>query len=161
MSAGAGGLRVRPARPEDLPGVETIERASFGDPWPRAALRDELRPDGLRLPFVAERGGAVVGYLMAWRAGDELHILNLAVAPAERRAGTGTLLLTAALAAAAEAGLTLATLEVRVGNAPARAFYARHGFAASGLRRRYYRDNGEDALIMSRPLGVGDGPGAA
>ena len=161
MNDAAAGLLVRPGRREDLAAVDRIERASFGDPWPRASLRDELQPDGLRQPLVAERGGDVVGYLMAWRAGNELHILNLAVAPEARRGGAGTALLAAALAAAAEDGLTVATLEVRVGNAPARAFYARHGFAVVGRRARYYSDNGEDALIMSRPLGAGADPSGA
>ncbi len=154
-------LVIRPGREADLPLVERIERDSFGDPWPTAALRDELNQDPLRRPLVAEREGRVIGYLMAWRAGDELHVLNLAVAPDERRRGTGTRLLEAALAAAIADGLRLATLEVRIGNAPARSFYVRHGFVESGRRLRYYRDTGEDALIMTRPLAGGRSPGPA
>jgi len=156
-----GGLALRSPRAADLPDVERIERESFGDPWPRASLREELRSDALRCPLVAEREGRVVGYLMAWRAGDELHVLNLAVAAAERRRGTGSRLLAAALAAAGAAGLGAATLEVRVGNAGARMFYARHDFVESGRRPRYYRDNGEDALILTRPLAGGATPGEA
>jgi ribosomal-protein-alanine N-acetyltransferase len=144
---------VRLACPEDLRAVERIERRSFADPWPGEAIYEELQPDALRFPLVAERAGTAVGYLMAWRCGDELHILNLAVAPEERRRGTGSLLLEAALAAAAESGLTLVTLEVRESNVGARSFYGRHGFDSVGRRSAYYRDNGEDALIMSRPVG--------
>ncbi len=98
MTDAGDGLRVRPARADDLPAVERIENSSFADAWPRPALAEELHPDSLRLPLVAERDGAVVGYLMAWRAGDELHILNLAVDGAERRRGIGERLLAEAIA---------------------------------------------------------------
>lgn len=146
-------LVVRLGRPEDLRAVERIERLSFADPWPGEALYEELQPDRLRLPLVAERAGTLVGYLMAWRAGEELHILNVAVLPEERSRGAGARLLEAALAEAEADGLVLATLEVRQSNHGARRFYARHGFAAVGRRLAYYQNNGEDAVIMSRPLG--------
>ncbi len=152
MTAAGDGLVVRVARATDLPAVERIENGSFGDPWPRPALAEELRPDALRLPLVAERDGAVVGYLMAWRAADELHILNLAVDAAERRRGVGERLLAEAIAEGTARAMALVTLEVRESNEPARRFYARHGFVAMGRRRRYYRDNGEDAIVMTLPL---------
>ncbi|MHB8078967.1 MAG: ribosomal protein S18-alanine N-acetyltransferase [Candidatus Krumholzibacteriia bacterium] len=152
MTLTDGELRVRRARAGDLPAVERIENASFGDPWPRTALAEELHPGALRLPLVAERDGAVVGYLMAWRAADELHILNLAVDAAERCRGVGARLLTAAIAEGTARAMALVTLEVRESNAPARRFYARHGFVARGRRRRYYRDNGEDAIVMTLVL---------
>jgi len=152
MTDAGDGLRVREARADDLPAVERIESASFADAWPREALAEELRPDPLRLPLVAERDGAVVGYLMAWRAADELHILNLAVDAAERRRGVGQRLLAGAIAEGLARAMALVTLEVRESNAPARLFYARHGFVAMGRRRRYYRDNGEDAIIMTLHL---------
>lgn len=152
MNVGLPALSIRTARPEDLRAVERIERRSFVDPWPGEALYDELQADALRLPIVAERAGTVVGYLMAWRCGDELHILNLAVAPEERRHGAGSLLLSSVLDEARGRGMALATLEVRASNAGARAFYVRHGFTAVGRRPAYYRDNGEDAIIMSRPV---------
>ncbi len=152
MNGSAFAVSVRPARPADLRGVERIERRSFADPWPGEALYEELLPDALRLPLVAERAGTIVGYLMSWRCGDELHILNLAVSPEERRRGAGSLLLGAALTEAGARGLSLVTLEVRESNLGARAFYERHGFEAAGRRRGYSRDNGEDAIIMNRPV---------
>lgn len=149
MTDAGDGLRVRLARAEDLPAVERIENGSFADPWPGPALAEELCPDALRLPLVAEHEGEVVGYLMAWRAGDELHILNLAVDGPQRRRGVGERLLTEAIAEGAAREMAVVTLEVRESNEPARRFYARHGFVAMGRRRRYYRDNGEDAIIMT------------
>ncbi len=146
---------VRPARRGDLAAIAAIERVSFQDPWPDAVLLQELRPDRMRAPLVAEAAGEVLGYLMAWRVADELHIINLAVREDGRRRGTGTLLLRASIDGAAAHGVRLATLEVRLGNEGARDFYHRHGFSVRGLRRGYYSDTGEDALIMSRDLPAG------
>ncbi len=164
--AGGGGrdagLCVRAPRKGDLAAVVRIERGSFGDPWPPDSLRAELRPDALRLPLIAEMEGEVVGYLLAWRVAEELHVLNLAVAGQARRRGIATRLLRAACDEARERGQTVVTLEVRPSNAAARAFYRRHGFRETGRRARYYRDTGEDALILSLILEpeTAPGPGA-
>jgi ribosomal-protein-alanine N-acetyltransferase len=147
---GAGaGICVRPPRPEDLGEVISLESASFADPWTDDALAQELAPDRLRLPLIAEAEGKVVGYLMAWKIVDQLHILNIAAAPACRRRGVGSALLKAAADLALEIGLTEITLEVRESNAAAQSFYLGHGFAATGRRPGYYADNGEDAIIMA------------
>lgn len=153
-SAPAHDLVIRPARVTDLAAVEWIENASFGDPWPRRALEAELHQDALRWPLVAEREGKVVGYLMAWRVAGEFHILNLAVSPSARRRGAATRLLGRLLADAAAQGVGLLTLEVRPSNSAARAFYRRHGFVDVGRRTRYYRDTGEDAIVMSLTIPV-------
>lgn len=149
MNRQAGSLRVRPAAPGDLGAVQRIERACFTDPWSRDALFGELLADDMRLPLVAESEGEVCGFLMAWRVSDQLHVLNLAAAPAARRRGVGTALLQEAAREALAADLVEITLEVRAGNQGARAFYRRHGFAETGLRAGYYADNGEDAVIMT------------
>jgi ribosomal-protein-alanine N-acetyltransferase len=143
---------IRPGNPTDLLAVERIERASFDDPWARTALLQELVPSSLRLPLVLELEGEVVGYLMAWRSADELHILNLAVAPERRRQGLAARLLEAALALARRGGLGAVTLEVRPGNAAARRLYRSFGFAEAGCRPNYYADTGEDALILTLNL---------
>ena len=140
---------VRPAAAADLAAVERIERASFSDPWSRQALFGELLADAMRLPLIAELDGEVCGFLMAWRVVDQLHVLNIAIAPGLRRRGVGTALLLAAARRARADGLQEITLEVRAGNRAARRFYRRHGFAETGLRPRYYADNGEDAVIMT------------
>ena len=147
-----GEVRVREAALTDLAAVERIERASFDDPWPTLALLQELAPSRLRLPLAAESEGELVGYLMAWRTPDQLHILNVAVDPDRRRRGIASVLLEAALAVARQEGLREVTLEVRPGNHAALALYRRHGFAAAGLRPGYYADTGEDALVLTRDL---------
>lgn len=147
----AGTPRVRPAGPRDLAAVESIERASFADPWSRDALYGELLADALRLPLAAELDGRVCGFLMAWRVVDQLHVLNVAAAPDARRRGVGTALLREAARRALADGLLELTLEVRASNRGARDFYLRHGFAETGRRPRYYADNGEDAVIMTAP----------
>lgn len=145
-------FQIRSGGPADLAAIAAIERASFGDPWSPAALLQELTPSPLRLPLVAFRGAEVVGYLMAWRSADQLHILNLAVSPAWRRCGVGARLLQAALAEAASCELAEVTLEVRPGNAAALALYGSYGFRSVGVRQGYYADTGEDALILTRAL---------
>lgn len=140
---------IRAGVPGDLAAVARIERASFGDPWSAAALRQELVASPLRLPLVAVDGGLVVGFLMAWRGADQLHILNLAVDPAQRRRKIATGLLEAALAEARRCRLVEVTLEVRPGNEGALRLYRSHGFREAGRRPGYYADTGEDALILT------------
>jgi ribosomal-protein-alanine N-acetyltransferase len=143
---------IREGRDSDLDQVERIEQVSFSDPWPRRALRSELRRDPLRMPLIAARQERVLGYLLAWRIVDQLHVLNLAVAPVARRRGVATALLAAAVVEARERGMREVTLEVRQSNAGAISFYEGAGFAAVGRRQRYYADTGEDALIMTLAL---------
>ena len=143
---------VRLGSPTDLLAVERIEKASFDDPWVRQVLLQELVPSQLRLPLVVEMGGEVVGYLMAWRSADELHILNLAVDPKRRRHGLGAALLRTVLEVAAREGMTAVSLEVRPGNEPALGMYRTFGFELAGVREGYYADSGEDALILTLTL---------
>jgi len=150
------GIELRRTLPGDLPRIARIEAASFSDPWPEDSLLSELRSDRMRRPLSALRDGVVVGYIMSWKVADEWHVINLAVATEERRSGVGTRLLEASLASAVAEGCRTATLEVRIGNVPALAFYERHGFQVIERRPRYYRDTGEDALVLIRRL---DRPG--
>lgn len=145
-------LELRRSLPTDLPSIARIEAACFSDPWPTDSLLTELRTDRMRRPLTALRHGEVVGYLMAWKVAEEWHVINLAVTTGERRSGVGTRLLETSLEAAAAEGCRSATLEVRVSNEPALAFYARHGFRPLERRPRYYSDTGEDALVLFRSL---------
>jgi ribosomal-protein-alanine N-acetyltransferase len=147
------GITVRTPRLEDLPAVVAMENRCFSDPWTQQALEQELLPDRLRLPLVAEVAGKAVGYLMAWKIIDQLHILNIAADPDCRRQGVGTALLRAAAAKALKMRMIEITLEVRDSNNEAQAFYLRHGFVARGRRSGYYADNGEDAIIMTCLVG--------
>lgn len=146
------GFRIRQGEPADLIAVDRIERASFDDPWSRSILLQELVASALRLPLIVECEGEVAGYLLAWRSGDELHILNVAVDPARRRRRLGAALLEAALAEARHRGMVSVSLEVRRGNLPALALYRAYGFEDTGERPGYYADTGEDALILTLPL---------
>ncbi len=153
---GALELLIRPMATADLDGVLAIEHAVFPAPWPRASFEGELAGSS-SAPCVAERGGVVVGYLISWRVGDELHIGNIAVAPAAQREGIGRELLRFCLAAAASRGIAYATLEVRESNDQAIRLYETFGFRPVALRRRYYSDTGEDALVMMKCCESGEG----
>jgi ribosomal-protein-alanine N-acetyltransferase len=131
----------------DLPQVVAIERRAFPTPWSLAMFVLELsKPTGICLAAV--RGGPVVGYLVCSRYDTVWHVMNVAVEPVLQRDGIATALIGRLLHdVGREARLTL---EVRPSNAAAIALYERFGFASAGVRRRYYQDNGEDALVMWR-----------
>jgi [ribosomal protein S18]-alanine N-acetyltransferase len=132
----------------DLPQVIALERRAFPTPWSLAMFVLELsKPSGICL--AARRGGRLTGYLVCSRYDTVWHIMNVAVDPDDRRTGIATALLRELLARVDDPGARF-TLEVRRSNAPAIALYERFGFKAAGMRRRYYQDNGEDALIMWR-----------
>jgi ribosomal-protein-alanine N-acetyltransferase len=145
-------VTIRGPRPEDLAAVIRLENLCFADPWTPPTLMGELEPDILRLPLIAELEGKVVGYLMAWKIVDQLHILNIASDPGLRRSGIGSALLKEAARTARRHGISEITLEVRRSNTEARSFYHGHGFIQRGVRTGYYADNNEDALIMTRDL---------
>jgi [ribosomal protein S18]-alanine N-acetyltransferase len=129
----------------DLPGVLAIERRSFGTPWSLAMFVLELsKPSGICL--AAEDDDGLVGYLVCSRYADVWHLMNVAVEPGRRRAGIASGLI-GRLFEQVGSGARL-TLEVRTSNSGAIRMYERFGFETSGHRRRYYQDNGEDALIM-------------
>jgi [ribosomal protein S18]-alanine N-acetyltransferase len=133
----------------DLPQVIAIERRSYPTPWSLAMFVLELsKPSGICLAAL-DGEGAVVGYLICSRYDTVWHIMNVTASPDRRRQGVATSLLQDLLARVEEPEPRF-TLEVRVSNAGAIALYERHAFRAAGLRRRYYQDNGEDALIMWR-----------
>ena len=100
--------------------------------------------------FVAELSGRVVGYIGVWKIVDEGHITNVAVSPDYRRMQIGSALLKTMLEITAEEGIVRHTLEVRTGNEAAIGLYEKFGFETAGVRKGYYEDNGEDALIMWR-----------
>ena len=138
-------LEVRRLAYGDLPAVLSIERRSFSTPWSLAMFVLELsKPSGICLGITD--GERLLGYLVCSRYADVWHLMNVAIAPEERRAGLASRLMERLFdEAGADARITL---EVRTSNAGAIAMYERFGFRAAGHRRRYYHDNGEDALIM-------------
>jgi ribosomal-protein-alanine N-acetyltransferase len=142
------GLDIRRLTYADLPQVIAIERRAFPTPWSLAMFVLELsKPSGICL--AALRDGRMCGYVICSRYDTVWHIMNVAVDPGDRRAGIATGLLLELLERVGDREARF-TLEVRRSNVPAIALYEQHGFLAAGLRRRYYADNGEDALIMWR-----------
>jgi ribosomal-protein-alanine N-acetyltransferase len=141
-------LDIRRLTYADLPQVIAIERRAFPTPWSLAMFVLELsKPSGICL--AARREGRLTGYLVCSRYDTVWHIMNVAVDPDARRTGVATGLLGALLERVDDPGARY-TLEVRESNVAAIALYERFGFRTAGMRRRYYQDNGEDALIMWR-----------
>lgn len=135
----------------DIDAILAIEEASFTNPWTREMYLAELENPDVSYCFLAKtEEGAVVGFCSFWRVLDELHINNLAVSPAHRRRGVASALLMHVLREGAALGATRATLEVRRSNEEARALYQRFGFAVAGVRRGYYTNPPEDALVLWR-----------
>ena len=135
-----------------LPDVLRIERELFPAPWSEGMFHQEIEETWLSRSFVARVEGTVVGYVVTWFLRGEVHILNLAVTPASQRRGIARRLLTHIIDLARESNSELLTLEVRASNDAAKLLYVTMGFAPVGIRRRYYRDNNEDAILMTRRL---------
>jgi ribosomal-protein-alanine N-acetyltransferase len=145
-------LDIRRLTYADLPQVIAIERRAFPTPWSLAMFVLELsKPGGHCL--AARRDDRLVGYLVCSRYDTVWHVMNVAVDPDARRSGVASGLLAELLERVADPAARL-TLEVRRSNAGAIALYERFGFLAAGRRRRYYQDNGEDAVIMWRTAGT-------
>lgn len=141
----------------DLDGVMAIEEASFPTPWSRSLFEGEIaRSFSDALVAVSAESGEILGYSVCWTVADEAHLLNIAVTPESRGIGVGRALLGECIRRGAKAGATLIHLEVRAGNREALRLYARHGFSFQGIRRGYYTDTGEDAILLSRDLGESD-----
>ncbi len=144
-------LAIAPAQAADLDAIDEIERHSFTQPWPRETFAAELERDWARLD-TARSGDAVVGFCNYWLVVPEIHVLAIATHPDHRGRGIAGVLLAHVLASGEALGCTLATLEVRAGNRPAIKLYERAGFATVHVRKSYYQDNGEDALVMIREI---------
>jgi [ribosomal protein S18]-alanine N-acetyltransferase len=149
-------LDIRRLTYSDLPHVLAVERRSFTTPWSLAMFVLELsKPSGICL--AARRDGQLIGYLVCSRYDVVWHIMNVAVTPEQRRLGIASALL-AALFERVDDPEARYTLEVRPSNRAALLLYEHLGFRSAGTRRRYYQDNGEDAVIMWRtPATVADG----
>jgi ribosomal-protein-alanine N-acetyltransferase len=142
---------------EDIDQVMAIEQISFSMPWSRNLFLSEFRSPGISSLMVAlsdARDRTVEGYIVFWLVGDEMHILNLAVAPPLRRYGIAKKLVLAAVKRAYSKGARRAFLEVRSSNAAARSLYMDLGFTGTALRRDYYDAPVEDAVVMTLEAGA-------
>ena len=143
-------VRIRRMTVEDVPFVAQLDRLSFSLPWPEHAFYYEVKDNSAARCFVAEtEDRKVIGMVVSWVILDELHIASLAVHPDYRRQGIGERILTEALQDGHQAGTRHALLEVRAGNGAAQNLYRKFGFHVAGRRPRYYKDNGEDAILMT------------
>ncbi len=140
-------LTIRRMVMADVDSVAAVEAATFPHPWPRDAFVSEMNNVAARY-LVAEKGGRIIGYAGAWVILDESHITNIAVLEGFRAQGIGRALTAGLLQYLSNLGAAYATLEVRKSNLVAQGLYKSLGFMQLGVRKRYYEDNREDALIM-------------
>ena len=143
-------IEIRALEARDLDAVEEIERASYPTPWSRAMFAAELeKPSSLSIGAYQD-AGELVGYAIVSRYVDAWHVMNIAVVPEFRRRGIARSLLERLFELTSGEGRRGYTLEVRVANEVAIRLYEQAGFKPRGIRRGYYTDNREDALIMWR-----------
>jgi [ribosomal protein S18]-alanine N-acetyltransferase len=144
-------LQLRRLELHDLNEIERIERASYPTPWSRSMFAGELaKPSSISLGAFHPETGVLLGYLVISRYVDAWHVMNVAVAPEQRRRGIARMLLEHLFEVTSTDERRGYTLEVRVSNEGAIKLYENLGFVKRGIRRGYYTDNREDALIMWR-----------
>ena len=142
-------IEFRKLKLRDLNAIEEIERTSYPTPWSRSMFAGELaKPSSICLGAAEAEKDELVGYLIISRYVDAWHVMNIAVAPEYRRRGIGRSLMERLFEATARDARRGYTLEVRVSNEAAIRLYEELGFKTRGIRRGYYTDNREDALIM-------------
>ena len=134
---------------KDLDQVVAIDQVSFSLPWPKRSFQFELTDNPASRSWVIEWNEKIVAMIVSWLILDELHIATIATQPDFRRQGLGRKLLNHALLTAREEGAVRAFLEVRESNAVAINMYRSFGFVEDGRRKEYYKDNNEDAVLMS------------
>jgi len=140
---------IRKMTVEDVPAVSELDQKSFSLPWPERSFRFELTDNPASRCWVAELDGKVIGMIVVWLIVDEAHVATLATHPDFRRQGIGRRLLAHALRHMIEEGARSSFLEVRESNVAAQEMYRKFGYQESGRRRRYYKDNDEDAILMN------------
>lgn len=144
-------MTFRPMLEADLDQVAEIEKVSMPSPWSKELFDEELRRPAAHY-FVMELEGRVAGYMGYWEAPEEAHIINLAIGPEFRNRGLGLKMMEHCLDFAAKRGAHLATLEVRQSNEAAQRLYQKCDFRVVAIRKKYYSDNQEDAIVMIKEM---------
>jgi ribosomal-protein-alanine N-acetyltransferase len=134
---------------DDLAEVIRLDHASFSLPWPESSFRFEIEKNECSRCWVALLDSKIVGIMVAWLIVDEIHIATFAVDPAYRRQGIAQKLLAHTLIDGLRSGGVKGFLEVREGNLAARELYEKFGFEDVGIRKNYYKDNGENAVMLN------------
>ncbi len=142
-------MNIRRMTLDDLAQVVAIDKVSFSLPWPERSFRFEITDNPASRAWVAEEDGKIVGAIVAWLLVDEAHIATIATHPDFRRQGIASKLLVHTLQSMMNEGALTSVLEVRASNSAAQEMYRKFGFEESGRRPRYYRDNNEDAILMT------------
>jgi ribosomal-protein-alanine N-acetyltransferase len=145
-----GNILIRSMTLEDLDGVMAVELDSFQTPWSLSSFAEELEQNRLARYLVAEENGEIVGYVGAWLVINEAQVTNVAVSSHRRGQGIGRMLMNQLMDLARNNGMESMTLEVRVLNTVARHLYQELGFVETGIRKNYYSETKEDALILWR-----------
>ncbi|MCO7128009.1 ribosomal protein S18-alanine N-acetyltransferase [Sporolactobacillus shoreicorticis] len=141
-------VNIRPMTAEDIDQVMVVEYSAFDVPWSRQAFENEITGNHFASYFVAELDGRIIGYCGVWVIVDEAHITNLAVLEGYRGFKVGESLLRQVMLHAVSQQARSMSLEVRVSNKIAQNLYRKLGFKNGGIRKNYYSNNGEDALVM-------------
>jgi [ribosomal protein S18]-alanine N-acetyltransferase len=148
-------FHIRRMTVEDVPTVAQLDQLSFSLPWTERSFHFEVTSNQASRCWVAEQAGRIVGVVIAWLLVDEVHIATIATHPDLRRQGIARALLAHVLRLGAKEGAVSSFLEVRASNFAAQAMYRKFGYEETGRRPRYYKDNGEDAILMTlEPLNV-------
>ena len=142
-------FHIRRMTVEDVPAVAELDRISFSLPWTERSFHFEVSSNPASRCWVAEQGGQIIGVVVAWLLLDEVHIATIATRPEFRRQGIAQALLAHVLKLGAKDGALSSFLEVRASNLAAQAMYHKFGYEETGRRPRYYKDNGEDAILMT------------
>lgn len=143
-------ITLRRASFKDAGAMSELDKLCFPSPWSKAAFEEEFSQKSISFYVVAEDKGELLGYGGLWEIGNEGHITNFAVHPEYRKKGVGTAILQKLLELTEDRGISEYTLEVRPSNKEAIGLYEKFGFKLGGLRKEYYSDNREDALILWR-----------
>lgn len=144
------GYIIREMNKKDLDEIHAIETKSFSDPWSKYSMETMLEENNQAHCIVGTFGGEIVGYAFTWIVVDEMHIGDIAVKEDFRNQRVGTKVLKSLLETAKNRGCTVCWLEVRQSNNVARQLYDRFGFVQVAVRKKYYSDNGENALILAK-----------
>lgn len=146
---------IRPMELKDIAEVRELDEISFPNPWPAHSYEFEIKENNNSRCWVVVTGEeqeTIVAMAVVWIIEDEAHIGTIAVHPAYRGIGLGEFFLSSILSDSYHAGARKGLLEVRQSNIVAQSLYSKFGFKKDGVRKRYYRDNGENAILMSGSL---------
>jgi len=145
-------ITIEPFKIEYLDQLYSVETDSFSIPWSKSDIEKDATQNKMSIYLVALEDNQVIGYAAMWHVVNEGHITNIAVSPNHRQKGIGTLLVNALINIAKEKEMIGLTLEVNINNTNAQKLYTKLGFKPEGIRKEYYKDTKEDAVIMWKYL---------